>query len=288
MLQLVNLLLVIFGVIAVGSGLVWWRNQPALALLLLVSGVALIALAYFSDRGREQRAEQRKRAAIRQRIDEFARRPAGSSQTLRLGGGPRNILAGLLLTLLGLAVAVMASADLRHDVIPLILGVLLVPVGLLLLLRALAGVGQPALELDSVGFATALTGRIPWREVSGICLRTVTQRNGSESFFLMFRVQRFAPVAPRIHWTERLLAVFRLGALARGVVNVSLPSKKDPPAAVYALARQLWKQSTGNDYEWSPLQSDACNEAMKRAGALAARLDEPGAMEAALAHPEQM
>jgi len=288
MLQLVNLFLVIFGVIAVGSGLAWWRNQPALALLLLALGLALITLAYFSDRGRERRAEQRKRAAIQQRIDEFARRPAGSSQTLQVHGGLRYVLAGLLLALLGVAVVIMASADVRHEVIPLMLGVLLVPMGLLLLLRALAGVGQPALELDGVGFATPLTGRIPWREVSGICLRTVTQRNGSESFFLMFRVQRFARVAPRIHWTNRLLAVFHLGALARGVVNVSLPSKKDPPAAVYALARQLWKQSTGNDYEWSPLQSDAYNEAMKRAGALAARLDEPGAMEATLAHPEQM
>lgn len=288
MLQLLNLFLVIFGVIAVGAGLASWRTRPAMALLLLAFGLALIALAYFSDRGRERRAEQRKRAALQQRIDEFARRPAGSSQTLQLHGGLRYILAGLLLTLLGVGVVIMAAADIRHDVIPLLLGAALVPVGLLILLRALAGAGQPTLELDSAGLVTPLTGRIPWREVSGVCLRSVPQRNGEEIFSLMFRVQQFARVAPRIHWTDRLLAIFHLGALAKGVVTVALPSKKEPPAAVYALARQLWKQSTGNDYEWNPLQSDAYNDAMKRAGALAARLDEPDAMETALAHPEQM
>ncbi|MGY3041729.1 membrane protein implicated in regulation of membrane protease activity [Rhodanobacter sp. TND4EL1] len=288
MLQLLNLFLVIFGVIAVGAGVASWRSYPPMALLLLALGLALVALAYVSDRRRERRADQRKRAAIQQRMDEFARRPGGSSQALKVRGGARYLLAGLLLTLMGMGVVCMASGDARHDVIPLVLGALLVPVGLLLLLRALAGVGQPALELDAGGFVTPLTGRIPWREVSGIALRTVAQRNGRESFFLMFRVKRFAHVAPRIHWTDRLLAVFHLGALAKGVVTVGLPSAKDPPGAIYAMARMLWKQSTRQDHDWQPQMSDEYNEAMRRAGELTARLEAPGAVEAALADSQRM
>lgn len=265
MLQLVNLFLVIFGVIAVGSGLAGWRNHPSMALVLLTLGLALVVLAYFSDRRRERRAEERKCATVQRRIDEFAHRPAGSSQTLKVRGGLRDILAGLLLTIMGVGVASMASIDIRHEMIPLILGVLLAPVGLLLLLRAWAGMGQPALELDAIGFVTPFSGRIPWREVSGIALRTVVQRHGGESFFLMLRVKQFARIAPRIHWTDRLLAMIGQGALAKGVVTVGLPGTHEPPATVYALARQWWKQATGNDYDWSPYRSDAYNEAVQRA-----------------------
>jgi hypothetical protein len=144
------------------------------------------------------------------------------------------------------------------------------------------------LDLASAGFATPLNGRIAWRDVSGVFLQAVTQRNGVESFRLMFRVKQFARVAPAIHWTDRLFAMFRLGALARGVVSVGLPTSKEPPKVVYALARMLWKQATGHDYDWNPLMSDQYNEALQRMDAITARMQAAGAVEASLADPQRL
>ena len=274
MLKLLNLFLVIFGVIAIGAGLATWNHYLAMALLLFALGGALVALAYVSDRRRERHVQEKKRLAIQQRIDEFARGSASSSLTLKVGGGFVYLLASLVMTALSAVLLYVEAIAPTHDVILLLAGVFLFPLGLLLLFRTWASVGQPRLELNGTGFITPLNGRIAWRDVSGIALRTISGRYGHETFALMFRVKQFARVAARIHWTDRLLAVFRIGPLVKGVVSVGLPFAKDPPQAVYAFARQLWKQSTGNDYEWNPLLSDDYNEAMKRVGAFTNRVQE--------------
>lgn len=286
-MQLINLLLLIIGVVLAGIGLASWSDHPG-AVLLLVTGLALVALAYISDRARAQRIERRRQVAVRQRIDALTAAKGDSSQTLKVHGGLRMLLGGLFLSILGMSVVTMASAGAMHDVVPLLAGIVIVPVGLLMLMRAWPAMGRPTLELDKAGFVTPWSGRIPWREVSGVCLNAVAQRNGGQSFTLSFRVRQFARVAPQIHWTDRLLAVFRLGPLARGVVAVPLLSPREPPQAVHALARQLWKQSTGRDYDWNPHQSDAYNEAMERSAALTTQLAELCAADAPLADPQKV
>ncbi|WEN15057.1 hypothetical protein PY254_17800 [Rhodanobacter sp. AS-Z3] len=288
MLQLLNLFLVIFGVIAGGAGLFSWRSYPLMAGCLLVSGLLLIGLAYFSDRRRARGVEQRKQAAIRQRIDALTKRPINSSQTLKVGGNLRTLLAALLMALLGGILLYVGLHARSREMLPLLGGAFLLALGLFTLVRAAAGLGQPTLELGAAGFVTPFTGRIAWRDVSGIYLQRVVSRNDQEIHALLFRVQDFARVVPRVHWTDRLLAVFHLGALAKGVVSVSLPSSGEPPAAIYALARKLWTDATGNDFDWSPGRSNSYNDAIKRAQTFTSHLQEPGAMEAALADPEQM
>jgi len=98
--QLVNLFLVIFGVIAVGAGLAGLRSHPA-SLVVLVVGIAVIALAYFSDRRRERRLEERKRAGGQRRLDELTGRTWGPGDSLRV---PRSVWVlpmGLLLVAAG-------------------------------------------------------------------------------------------------------------------------------------------------------------------------------------------
>lgn len=285
--QIINLFLVIFGVIACGIGLARFQQHPA-SLLMLVAGLALVTLAYFSDRRRERRVRERKRAAVQQRLDELTRRSWGPGASLQVPGSVSFILLGLFLVAMGGGALYMDAIAATHDAVLVVIGVGFLLPALLILSRALAGVGQPVLELTAVGFTTPLNGRIAWHDVSGIFLSTLTQRSGHQSFFLMFRVKQFARVAPRIHWTDRLLAVCHLGALGRGVMNVRLPTSKEAPQAVYVLARQLWKQATGNDYDWNPQMSEPYNEALKRTSAFTTRIQEPGAIEASLADPQQM
>ena len=285
--QLVNLFLVIFGVIVVGAGLAGLRSHPA-SLIVLIIGIAVIALAYFSDRRRERRRDERKRADEQRRLDELTRRSWGPGDSLRVPGSVWVVVAGLFLAAAGAGIWHMGVTTVRQDWIPLLVGAAFLGSGGLILARAVPGMGRSALELTSAGFTTPLNGRIAWRDVSGVFLQVVTQRNGVESFRLMFRVKQFARVAPAIHWTDRLFAMFRLGALARGVVSVGLPGSKEPPKVVYALARLLWKQATGHDYDWNPLMSDQYNEALQRMDAITARMQAPGAVEVSLADPQRL
>jgi hypothetical protein len=285
--QLVNLFLVIFGVIAVGAGLAGLRSHPA-SLIVLIIGIAVIALAYFSDRRRERRRDERKRVGDQRRLDELTRRTWGPGDSLRVPGSVWVVVGGLLLVAAGAGVWHMGVTTVRQDWIPVLVGAVFLLSGGLILARALPGIGRPALELTSAGFATPLNGRIAWRDVSGVFLQAVTHRNGAESFRLMFRVKQFARAATAIHWTDRLFAMFRLGALARGVVEVGLPKSKEPPKVVYALARLLWKQATGHDYDWNPLMSDQYNEALQRMDAITTRMQASGAVETSLADPERL
>jgi len=50
------------------------------------------------------------------------------------------------------------------------------------------------------------------------------------------------------------------------VVGVQLNGSKENPKTIYAVARFLWKQATGLDYEWNPMMSDDFNETLKRMG----------------------
>ncbi|WP_235578772.1 hypothetical protein [Rhodanobacter sp. Root627] len=285
--QLVNLFLVVFGVIAIGAGLAGLRSNPA-SLVVLIVGIGVIALAYFSDRRRERRREERERADGQRRLDELTGRAWGPGDSLRVPRSVWVVPVGLLLAAAGAGVWHMGVTTLWQDWIPVLVGAVFLVSGGLILARTLPGIGRPALELTSAGFATPLNGRIAWRDVSGVFLHAVTHRNGVESFRLMFRVKQFARVATAIHWTDRLFATFRLGALARGVVEVGLPKSKEPPKVVYALARLLWKQATGHDHDWNPLMSDQYNEALQRMEAITARMQEPDAVEASLADPERL
>lgn len=285
--QLVNLFLVIFGVIAVGTGLAGLRSHPA-SLLVLTAGIGLVLLAYFSDRRRVRRVEERKRVNAQRRLDELTGQSWGPGDSLRVAGSVWLVPGSLLLAAAGVAACYVGIASTRQDWILVLIGGALFAASGLILARALPGVGRPVLELSPLGFTTPLNGRIAWRDVSGVFLYVVTQRNGGESFRLMFRVKHFARVATDIHWTDRLLAAFRLGALARGVVSVGLPKSKEQPKAVYALARLLWKQATGNDYDWNPLMSEQYNEALQRMGTIQARMQEPSAVEASLADPRRL
>lgn len=280
--QLVNLFLVIFGVIAVGAGLFDWRSAPVAALVSLVVGAAMVALAYFSDRRRERRKAQRERAAVQGSVTDFVERALASGESLKVAGAARYVVAALALTVIGAGLLYASVMAAKHDAIMIAVAAGLLLSGLLVFLRILPATGRPALELTTLGFSTPRIGRISWHDVSGVALRKVSEHNGKPIHSLMLRVRRFAHVAPRLHWTDRLLAMVHLGPIFKDVVTVTMPSSKQQPQAVYTLARKLWKQATGRDHEWSPLMSDEYNEALKRIG------DDPDAIGAALADPERI
>lgn len=262
--KIVNLLLLVGGMIVAVFGLAGFH----VAAILL--GFGMIGVAYFSDQRRERWKKEKRSADIARRIAELTQAPWDSHKTLKLDGN-HWLAVGLMLG--GFTSSLAIHKGITSDAVHwqwVLGGAFFLALIAIALPRSLASLGKPVCELDRNGFAVPIHGRIPWREVSGIDLYQFTHR-GMTTSILLFRVARYQHVVANIHWTERVLALFGLGAIARGIVGVRLTTSRENPETVYAVARFLWKQATGHDYNWNPMLTNEYNEAAKRMAATTSR-----------------
>lgn len=233
-------------------------------------GFGMIVVALISDRRRERLEREKRCADIARRIAELTQAPWHSHKTLKLDGSHWMTVA---LILGGLASVLAIHKGITSDAVHwqwVLGGAFFLTLIAIALSRSLAVLGKPLLELDRNGFAMPIHGRIPWGEVTGIDLHQFTHR-GMTTNVLFFRVERYQHIVAKIHWIEQALAAFGLGAVARGIVGVRLPASKENPETVYAVARFLWKQATGHDYDWDSMRSKEYNEATKRLAATRSR-----------------
>lgn len=284
---IINFILLVLGLVLTAIGLIAFYGNPGLFIVLAL-GVGLIFAAFVSDRRRERRAAEKRRHNITHRIAELTKAPWPSHQTMKILSNVRWML--LVIALMGTASAGIVYIGITEGAIqwpPVLSGSFLLALTLFALPRNLLGLGKPSCELDRNGFVTPIHGRIPWHEVNGIHLQQFTNRGVTVST-LFIRVENYRRVVADIHWTERILAIFGLGALRRGIVAIRLNDSKEVPETIYAVARFLWKQSTARDYDWVPMQSDAFNESLKRLGEMASRHPSPDDLKRQLIeHPEE-
>jgi len=280
--QLVVLFLVIAGVLAAGTGLFRWGEGPG-SLAWLALGAASIAVAYIGDRGRLERKRRREQVAeeatARQREDFLARWQPEQVLAVRRFAG--SLPGTVLVVALGAAMLWLGLPFKRGDVVFLVLAAVLLGGGLLALARLLPTVGRPALELSAAGVVLPLYGRIAWRDISGIHLMVARSRGGRPvNFSLVFRVMDFARAAERVHWTDRLFGMLRVGALGKGIVGSGACAIGEDPDRVEALAQRLWMEATGRCYVWRPGMSDAALASLQRQAEIMARLSDPAAVDA--------
>jgi len=284
--QIVNLFLLVVGLLATGISLVAIHGNPIL-FVVTAMGVGLIIVAYISDQRRELREKEKQRTDIARRIAELTQTPWTSNQTLIIHGSVWMVVLLLLAGLAG-AWAVYAGITATSTSWTLAMsGSFFLVLSAIALPRGLSGLGKPACELDRNGFITPIHRQIPWREVTGIHLQQYTYR-GRTTSILLFRTDHYQRIVTDIHWTVRVLALIGLGAIRRGVVGVPLNDSKEKPETIYAVARFLWKQATGHDYEWNPMLSHTYNEAAKRMEDITVRRLDPEALKSQLSeHPEE-
>lgn len=279
--QLVVLFLVIAGVLVAGTGLVRWSEGPE-SLAWLALGAASIAVAYVGDRGRLERKRRREQAAeeaaARQRDDFLARWQPGQVLAVRRFAG--SLPGAVLVVALGAAMLWLGLPFKRGDVVFLMLAAVLLAGGLLALARLLPAVGRPALELSAAGVVLPLYGRIAWRDISGIHLMMARSRSERPvNFSVVFRVMDVARAAERVHWTDRLFGMLRVGALGKGIVSSGACAIGEDPDRVEALAQRLWMEATGRCYVWRPGMSDAALASLQRQAEIMARLGDPAAVD---------
>lgn len=155
-----------------------------------------------------------------------------------------------------------------------------------LLLVNLVGFGKPACVFDKDGFLTPMHGQIAWQAVERVALEQYTVRGVTYSM-LLFRVPNYQNAASNIHWLQRLLALFGVGAIKRKVVGVNLKGASENPEIVLAVARFLWREATGRNHEWLPTYSDAYNEAARRVSHITMSPPDSGSLERRLQNNPQ-
>ncbi len=274
------LLLAIVGFVMFGIGLALTREYPFM-LAVGMSGAGLTYFAFSLDLRREKLAEAQRGREIKLRIEALTRIPWKAESLLEIKGGASKVLL-VLLMLAASSWFVYASVSETGLKWGMFLGsaiaFLLV---LFALIRLLYGLGKPALLLGIHGFQTPLQGFVAWHEVGGVNLHQIKTRGGT-SHFVIFQVENYGHVVPRIHWTERVLAGMGLGVLKRKVILVSLNGASEEPEVVYAVARHLWQQRTRMNHEWNPQRSKAFNQAARRVDEFIDRYRDPAASAAGM------
>lgn len=248
--KFVNYLLAIFGIFLAGAGFVGLRSSLA-NLLWVAIGIVLLFIAYRSDKNRSQQDKNDYRSDVLKRANELTGSPWPDGKTLEIGGNTKLIVMFLLGALMGAVMIFIGLASASSMWLIGLFGGFLLAFSLLILVRGFVGLGKPACILDRKGLTMPIYGMIPWQSVSGIHLLRFEFR-GSVNYTLQFRIEQIRRVVKHVHWTEHVLGILRLGALGKGIISLPMKDMKEKPETVYGVARFLWKQATGNDYDWDP------------------------------------
>lgn len=284
--KILNLLLFIVGIISTVVGLFGLADYSML-LVAIPIGLGLMYLAYTGDTARERQVADARQTSVDQRIAELTRSPWASHQTIKVSG---SIWLAIVMLLVAITSIFAVEAGVAEEPIRwsfLLWGLFFLGISVIGVPRTLAGLFRPALELNKYGFVTPIHGAISWRDVSGVSLQAIDNRE-TTSYVLSFRVDRYRQVVKDIHWTERLLALIGLGAVRRGIVGLPLRDGDEKPETIGAVARFLWTQATGQHHYWNPMFSKSFNDAAMRVGDFAARHPDDASVQRALTeNPEK-
>lgn len=263
MTRLFNLFFVLIGLVLVGFGLTMVKMNGDLRFAIVSAiGSGLIIWGFIRERRREKRIAEQRKKNIEQRTRELTGTPWKANDVLVVKG---DSLIPLLSfgTLIGMAVTYFGVVAPNTPSAIFFIGIVFSFFSLVMLLRALSDIGKPLLEISPQGVRMSIHGFIAWSEIGGISLSVYSHR-GITTYALAFQVENYRHAVKDIHWSERLLSWFGMGALRRGIVSVPLKNAGEEPETIHSVARFLWQQSTGRGHVWSPTLSADMNQALRR------------------------
>lgn len=262
MAHFINTLMLLGGIGIAIFSLAVLRHGP-LAVATTGLGIGLVAIAFILDHRRSKRAKEKRSLDMADRIKELTHAAWPAHQSLQVPGS-----WNLAIIAMGIGFGSIVAIHVGTSAIPLRWGLVLggavfLAISVIAIPRTLASLFKPACILDRNGFTTPIHGTIPWHAVDGIYLQKISYR-GSITYILFFHVEHYQRIVTSIHWTEKLLGLFRLGADRRSRIAMQLKDAKETPEIIEAVSRFLWKEATGRDYAWDPTMPAAFNDATRR------------------------
>lgn len=166
----------------------------------------------------------------------------GSVVTIR---GQSGILDSLGVIALGVLLLCFAFGHLLR----LVCGVLLIPVGFLMLWQSIPQIGKPLLVLYHEGFEVPRFGFIPWGAVQKINKHVPTARYTKMSPVLTFCV---ADLKSFKQQSQILMGQ----STSNKQIQVILRHCKMEADDIMSVANQLWEECTGRDFTWNSSGSE--------------------------------
>lgn len=235
----------IIGLIGMVFGLVLMPQTLIGASIFLVFGTSALIWAFILDCQNIEQARVTHRTEISHRITELTQQPWAPRQSLQISGNTFNKL--VISTLLMSACVFIiheeyenASCDWKlisfFALFFLYLSIIAV--------RSLSSLGKPVCELSKEGITLPIYGKIDWRHVDEIDLKT--RMIGSKRvYFLELHLSKNPDALKTFHWTDRIAALFALGPIQRRILSIHLASCNEMPEVIAEVAMYLRQQANG-------------------------------------------
>ena len=257
MSRILNCLLVIIGMTCTISGLILMPRMPIAAGIAFVVGIPAFILGMVRDNQRAKQIKSAHQAQVARRVAELTRRPWAPNQSLVITGNNFNIL---VISILCMGCCLFAIYDLyislSVDWIIVIAVIIIFPVTLFLAARSISLLGKPICTLSKYAITTPIYGKIEWQYIEKIYLQIVGNKFTRESGLLTLYLSDKIKILKNTHWTDRILALFRLGAIAHKKIEILLNQSNEAPQTIAETANFLRCQATKNTYRTNSIFLD--------------------------------
>lgn len=136
-----------------------------------------------------------------------------------------------------------------------------------------AGLLVSAITISKAGVQTPSHGLIPWQEIEGIYLASVTVKGETQGHRLNLFVPELQSHLDRMHPIARAFHTAMLRIKPLRIVAIRLFSPSESATLIESLCREIWKATIGRDRIWSPDMPPVLMNAGARTEALLRELD---------------
>ncbi len=223
----------------------------------LFSGITLLLVGCFSELIRTKR----KKAHVKERIEQLTNKPWDDAQTLYLS----KPLWPLVFLLIGSCICIWVlyfQFEKTHTNWFIFTGGSILTSALLInTVYLFFCIRKPAVILSKKGFISYPHNFVTWENVQDINLFEQTKR-GIKTSILHFRVSNYRG---KLNWIERLLTVLKKRKFSKQYFSIILAEHaQEKPKVVLAVATFLWKEVADLECDWALSHSDKYDQAMAR------------------------
>lgn len=223
-------------------GMLPWSLKPLLIVVALAGSMIAVVWRIKMDR----RLKQEESLSQLNRADHLTQQILGFGQTVEVRGSHRLLLA--LAACCASAALILGSIASKQ--IPIILGALvLTPLSLFALLRAIAQSGKAVLRLSRNGVEPAGYGSLPWSAIQGIELTELRTRGMVVGHVLRFWMPDLKSHLIGAHPVMRLIH-FLMPYKFNQRVSVFLQRTSEAPQTIKKLCSDVHTAITGLDIKW--------------------------------------
>ena len=278
MANIFNLLLAAIGGVLCIAALNPIMGQNYLRALLLASiGAGMIFCAFSLEKTRKNRQNQNKDKEYAKRMMEIIQAYKNTDKKIKINDITNKVSIIITIAYLSFLTYINSlDANTHQNPMPAtewLLANIIISLPLCASIFSAHRWGKPCCELDHNGITLPSYGMIPWASIEGLNFNCGRSRRGEKTYSLSLKINLPQLNLKNFHWTQYLLARCHMGVFHQGIIALAFVKPTEPPEVIYAVAKFLWKSTTGHDYDWDPRTSHETLQARQRISTRSAHIE---------------